>query len=624
METTVDFLEFIEGVHFCYTNICGPFSSGKTSYLKAIQQYNDNPDQDLSSDERTDKHFVIPLDFSDYSGKTYEEAICFFKKKISKLYVSLYNKVKEELDYYGTLEKYLDFEEGKCDEKELRHSLVDMIRLARYGKNYDRYYYRPLITIDEISRPILYASKYGYIDELLDFYNDFLDIDHYELTAGIITTSYTPANINVPYDLKYISNKPVNKIEPLKEICKMQGIELVECPEHTYYRSPCFGETVTFEECFERMMLESEFAEETDYDYDIDLPKEIKSAINSKRMWISVQKLIAEEAAKRRAERERREYAEPLAWGVQIPSKYAGIRELDCTDSCAEQKKLLDGKLKDLYEKYGQFANSNTIYRDFQQVGEYYENADEIRKAVSGLKAHADSSNTVESCRIEIDDEYWAKIDVQRKDGTHLSDMSLVKVYVSVKETKDLLQIFDSTLRFLIDECSDLFHAKISVRERKDHICLWVSRMDFFMLENFLSKFEEALYSPLDFVPYRGKLGITREFFTWSSYNGQVSELIALYFNGVTSIDDIDVLDMYSKYVRAWNGDYDEKNKFADTFKKTNAQELIILLESLDVMLGNSTIHDESILLNSDGSMWCALGESKNWHDVGVQMGRRH
>jgi hypothetical protein len=167
-----------------------------------------------------------------------------------------------------------------------------------------------------------------------------------------------------------------------------------------------------------------------------------------------------------------------------------------------------------------------------------------------------------------------------------------------------------------------MFHAKISIRERKDHICLWVSNADFYTLEKYLSKFDDLLCSPLDFVPYRGKVGITREFFSWSSYNGLVSELIALYFETVSSEEDVDVIDMYSKYVSAWNGDNDEKNPFMDRFKASNAQELIVLLESLDVIVGNKVIQDESILLNGDDSMWRALGESKNWHDVGVRTKR--
>lgn len=622
MGDAVDFSRFIKVPRFDYVNVCGPFRSGKTSYIRAIQQYNEELDQDLPLDDYRDKHFLILMDFSDYSAKTYDEAICFFKKKMSDLFVAIYDRIKGELDNYQILEWYLDVEEGRCSEEKLRHGLLDLVKTVRYGKNWNQYYYRPLIIIDEVSRPILYASKYGYLDGLLNFYDEYLDIDHYEMTAGIITTSYAPANTDVPYRLKYIGNKPVNEIEPLNTICKMNSIGLVERSKSSCYgNDQYFDESVSLERCFEKMMLESDFDEVTDYNYDINLPKEINSAINRKRIWIDVQKFNMEESKKRKKERERREYAEPLAWGVNIPSKYAGIRELDCSNVCSDQKIPLNEKLNDFYTKYGQTADSKTIYKDIQHIGGFYKNVDEIRSVVSKLKVYADTYSSTNNCHIDVDDEYWAKIDV-RKDNAYLSDMSLVKVYVSVKEQKDIQSIFECVVRYLIEECKDLFHAKVSVRERHDHICLWISKEVFLKLEKYLMRFDEVLYTPLDFVPYRGKLGITREFFSWSSYNGLLSELIVAYLSSARSIDDIDVLDMYFKYVKAWNGDYVDENSLFGRFKASNAQELIILLESLDVIVGNSAINDDNILLNCDSKMWCALGESKNWHDVGVRMKR--
>ena len=53
---------------------------------------------------------------------------------------------------------------------------------------------------------------------------------------------------------------------------------------------------------------------------------------------------------------------------------------------------------------------------------------------------------------------------------------------------------------------------------------------------------------------------------------------------------------------------------------KSNAQELIILLESMDVIINDAPLHDDNIIYNSNGKMWCALGKSKNWHEVGLNM----
>ena len=623
MDKEVDFSKFLNTISHRNLNICGPIHAGKTSFLKAILQCSEDCDHNSHDDYCRDRHFTIFLDFSDYSGKTLEEAICYFRKKMSDLYVLLYEKVKAELEYYKKLEWYLSVEESTCDEEVLRHSLVNVVRLVRYGKNYHDYYYRSLILIDEISRPILYASKYGYYNELMEFYNAFLDIDHYEMTAGIITTSYSPVNTKVFYGLKYIKDVLVNEIEPLKKICTMQGVELVESQESFRSGDTSFlEEPITLENCFEKMMIESDFDEVTDYDYGIELIESIKKAIASERIWIDVRKYEEKQAEKKKKEKEKREYAEPLAWGVDIPSQYAGIRKLDFSEDCAGQRMALNEKLKDLYEKYGQSANTELIYDDIQHIGKLCKNINEIKSLIAELKEYASARGHIKRCWTNVDDAHWGRINVEKEKCDCLGDLALVKLYVSVKDNKNILTVFNSIIRFLIDECKDIFHAKIAMRERDDHICLWVSKADFLKLEKHLSRFDELLNSPLEFVPYRGKIGITREFYSWSSYNYSLSELIASYLQTIDSKDDIDVMDMYSKYVIAWNGDLEENNSFAEKFKMSNAQELIILLESLKIILENTSVHDDNILLNCDANMWCKLGESRNWHEVSVRMKR--
>ncbi len=623
MISAVDFTKYIDKVKFRNLNICGPYGVGKTSYLNAIQQYNEEYDPQFKKCGCCDRQFVISLDFSDYSGKTYDEAICYFRKKMSELYVFLYEKVKDELEHYTTLEWFLDVEEGICDVEKLRNSLADIVKLLRYGKNYQQNYYRPIIIIDEISRPLLYASKYGYYRELTAFYNVFLNIDHYEMTAGIITASYAPVNTDVHYGMKFISDVPVNLVEPLNEICGIQGVELDECRQPMHFgNANYFDKTISLEECFEEMMIDSGFAEITDYNYDIELPDNAKKEINSKRIWIDVQKYYEEEANERKKERERREYAEPLMWGTYLPSKYAGIRKWYGSANCSQQRIMLNKRLKELYKKYGKSAYKEMIYNDIQHIGKLYDDVCEIKKMVVGLKNYADDNDSVKSCQVDIYDEYWAKINIEKESSNSLRDMSLLKVYISVKESKDILKIFDRVIRFLIDEGKDLFRAKVSIRERNDHICLWISNADFYKLEKYMSGFDELLYTPLEFVPYRRKIGITREFFSWSSYNSLVAELIALYFQSINSENDIDVIDMYSKYVKAWNGDLEENDSFSERFKASNAQEFIILLESLNIIIDNEVIHDDNILFNSNDQMWCALADSKNWHEVGVRMKR--
>ena len=95
-----------------------------------------------------------------------------------------------------------------------------------------------------------------------------------------------------------------------------------------------------------------------------------------------------------------------------------------------------------------------------------------------------------------------------------------------------------------------------------------------------------------------------------------MSELIEAYLGQVEDATDIDVLDMYDAYVRAWNWDLADNEAFTGAFKRSDAQELLVLLETLDVLLGNASLDDGHLLLNCDGDMWHALGRARNWFDV--------
>ena len=153
----VDFSSCIQHNRCDYLNIYGPMNVGKTAYLDALRRYHSSLADNNSDND--DKHFTVSLDFSDFVAIAYIDAINYFRKKMSELYLLMYKDVKEELRYFETLSRYLDVIEGVSDEERLKSSLVNMVRFLRYGRRYHDYYYRPLILIDEISRPLLYADK---------------------------------------------------------------------------------------------------------------------------------------------------------------------------------------------------------------------------------------------------------------------------------------------------------------------------------------------------------------------------------------------------------------------------------------------------------------------------------
>ncbi|WP_185752390.1 hypothetical protein [Butyrivibrio sp. AE2032] len=607
-----------------YLNIFGPNNSGKTAYLNALRAYNSEK-FDTDTCNNYDRHFVIYLDFSDFAAIAYIDAVNYFRKKMSELYQSLYEDVQEGLSYYTTLEFYLNVIEGISDERELARSLGDIAHFVRCGRQ-SQYCFRPLILIDEVSRPLIYAAKYGFLDEMKEFYDAFLDIDHYEMASGIITTSFAPANTDVHFDLKYIQDVPVNQYEPMKSICKSNGIELVEPKREkgSLYNNRYFDDIVSLEQCLDKLIAEESFIESPLSRYEIELSPEIKSFVSSKRIQVIVDKYEHEKAEKKRLEREIIEFEQPLATGIVIPSRFAGIRELEFDIIKRGEYDRINAVLMELYDKYGAEVYAQNVYFDIQHIGYCYENESEIRSVVGMLKDYADSKGCSYRCCIDVRDHDWAKIKYERfENDPGYGDMALIKVYISVIKSSEIIHVFDDVVRFLIDNGTHRFCAKTAIRERTDHICFWLGREDFFLLEKYVAKYDEILEKTLDFVPYRGKIGITREFYSWLSYNSFLSELIEVYLKDVEGRMGIDVLEMYSSYVKAWNGELEADSAFSKKFRESNAQELLVLLESLDVILGKATIEDDSILLSGDGELWRALGNSKNWYEVGVNIKRR-
>ena len=82
----------------------------------------------------------------------------------------------------------------------------------------------------------------------------------------------------------------------------------------------------------------------------------------------------------------------------------------------------------------------------------------------------------------------------------------------------------------------------------------------------------------------------------------------------------IDVLDMYAQYVQAWNGDDAMPNSGLMSMKSRSAQEFFVLLETLDVLLGNHFVTDDHLLLNGDEKLWNALGRASNWYELGERL----
>ena len=620
----VDFLPFMNRIGCRCMNIYGPHNSGKSTCLSAIRSYySDKYDyknvfggsKNVREDE-LNRWPVLFEDFSDFCEKTWGRALAYFKKAVSDLYISQLERCLEGLWSTDSLERYLDTIEGKLDEEKLSRSLLNLVYDIRRCAKESYVRSRPLILIDDVSRPIFYAAKYGFYKELMSFYDRFFDIDHYELTYGIVTTSFAPANVDASYYLKYITDEPVNRFEPFFSVSTKNGVELSPINIEQWIQThEFFYERLDFEKSFNEMRIPDGGQELKCME--ISLDTDLQGYIDQKRKWIKEQRILIKKAERERQKRIKKEYAAPLCDAVNINSSFAGVRRFEIQEYDRDTYDSLNRMLTELWDEYGKDIKQRDVYRYIQRINT------EKSKKIPGvdlemLKSYADSKG--DNYRVSIDsDQYWSRFDYAKKERDYgHSDLALIKVYLSLKNIKKAAEVFEDVVKYLCDKAGHLFHAKFTSEIcRNDPICLWVAVEDFPGLERHTKRYENILCASLPFVAYRGCLGISRELYTWSSHNGVQADLISTYLKGVESRDEIDVIEMYDLYTRAWNGDLPDKHLMSAGFKNSDAQEFIILLTTIELILRKRQVDDDSILLSGDDDLWHALGRSRNWYQLG-------
>ena len=602
-------------------HVLGPLGSGKTTLLKALAAFFDERAEGacelVEGGTRASLRYPVAwLDFSDFSAASFADALAYFAAKMSALYLSKLEDY-EQCRYFEVMGRYLDVIEGLCDEEGLSRSLERLVSDYR-GYAFDDDNERILILIDEVTRPYLFAAKFGYLKEMRNFMDRFLDIDHYEMDAGIVCTSYAPANTELAVSVKYLLDEYVNDIEPLAAHCRAKGLGLEESLRNTGdFSWHSFDACVGPKDCFDRLAAELGGALRPSAPPKIVFDAATRAFVSDKRGWVLEKQQECERRERERAELERIQFAAPLSKDCNVPSKFAGARTLSIEVADPQARMRLNAVLGAIFERQRQEENgirSIEVYEQMHNI-EDVRVGEGLRKMLERLRQRAERAGC-HHCRVD-DDHHWGWFHLERhgKDKRNW-DIALVKVYLTHRDQALSQVLFEDIVSYLIDEGGYRMHAKIARCRRDDHICLWVSRDDFHLVEDYAAEHATDLVCTLPFVAYRGKLGITREFCGWKSYNGVVSELIAAYLAQVDDASDIDVVEMYDAYVRAWNGDLGDNEAFTRAFKHSDAQELLVLLETLDVLLGNASLDDGHLLLNCDGDMWHALGSARNWFEV--------
>ncbi len=135
-------------------------------------------------------------------------------------------------------------------------------------------------------------------------------------------------------------------------------------------------------------------------------------------------------------------------------------------------------------------------------------------------------------------------------------------------------------------------------------------------MENYTKQHSDQLKRGNPFIAHRGLLGVSRDLIDLDSYNAQQAKLIWDYFGMVNDISEIDVLDMYRMFVLGWNAELAEDNPFRKDFKDSSAQLFVLLMDTLDVLMGKADVGDGSLLLNDDRKIWGMLADAKCWGDM--------
>lgn len=599
--------EFLERQYFRWINVCGPKGSGKTSLICALaSHFCDHP--------------IIRLDFSDFCAVDFERSLTYLRAKISELYLGLLETCEQGLRNPDCHERFIDAVEGTCAEKELSASLRELVHVITSAGYGDPDRKRPMILIDEVSRPLLFAHKYGFDAKMTAFFNDFLDIDHYELTGGIVTTSYVPSHSYVRFNLPHINDVSVGAIEPLARFCEARGIDLgIHAQSLASQDYRWRGGRDELLSCFESL------EEQTGIPFDAELTTnwgpdtQTVALIQERRNQIAMQRERLAMRERERRAREAEEYAAALPDACPRLSKFMGVRELAMEAACTHSREKLNAILRDLYVRYAPNLSVDEVYGAIQCIDQSDTPALDVGETLRGLEEEARLSGCFR-CQINAHDRHWGRLDLERcEHEPGYDDLSLIKVYLSPLEEK-ALGFFESLVSFLIREGSHRFHAKVARRARGDRICIWTARDDFFALEERLQSWDVALHTPLPFVAYRSKMGVSRELASWDSHNSTQTDLIVHYLKSINDASEIDVIEMYAQYVKAWNADLPEDHPLSTRFRRSDAQQLLLLLETLDVILGNASLADDCLLLGDNGRQWHALAHARNWHEAGERL----
>lgn len=531
---------------------------------------------------------VLWLDFSDFNANTYECAIEYVKRMMSDVYKSYYKDFEitgGSFNGYKSFEHALDIIEGKASDDVLRYSLRNLLlKLRGYeGHNNER---KLAVLIDNIILLESVASENGYSDRMNEFLMSFLVEDVYKYCDIFLQIGDgLEERDSWFYTKRYLAYRmfSVSSVDVRQRFC-----DLVVAKEN--------------QSRFDEIPIS-----EDKYDWNV--------CVASGRQIIKQAKLDEERRRLEHICREKERYNENLLPDIPLFSSNMGLRK-KCLDKSSSKYAELNAHIREIYSNFSPKYYSDDIYKSFQKLDRdkhIINNPKDLESIIENLsKQYSKWDTSVDSSWGDWVQTMFTFKD-SKCDGSPARPENL-KVYACLKNA-DIQGVFIDSLKYLMQHAETPFAAKIAIFSRSDQMCYWISQNDFKYLEDFYRPYSKEMVKALPFVAYKGMLGISRDFpGVDCSHNSVQAHIISDYLKNIKTIEDVDLEDMYNSYIAKWNGDI-----YGDDFggfKYNSTLSFIVIMDSLDVILNDKGITNESFLMSGDSRMWHILADSRCWADV--------
>ena len=585
-----------------YKSLTGCLGTGSSLFLKTLACFIDEAvdtkevfqnlkiGKSESFLKEINSYRVVFLDFADFEADSFEDVMAYMKGKMSELYKYFHKDFEPDggrFFYPDTYDSALDIIEGTASFKVLQGSLKTLLIQLR-GYESHKIGSKLAVLIDNMVRLETIAAEKGYSDQMNAFLKDYIVHDVYKycdlfLQVGDLVEDEDPWGYKDRYLVHRNFTVFPSDIRWLHE-------EMIVSKEEQHHFYTCIP-----------------FVDETDW-----------AAYLAEGRTI-VQKAKEEEKRKRQEYiiREKNRYAEHLSSEVPLWSPNMGIRAKSL-DKTSPQYVRLNTLLREIYTKFCPDFDSDKIYSFFQNFHDerrIVSKTDELETILENLPAgnhkwKEKGSTNCWSCWVQV--QYTSIVDESCSSPGKAAN---IKAYACLNEG-DVQQVFVDSLRYLLQNASETFGAKLSTISRSDQMCYWLSAKDFMRLEQFFKPYYHVMVKSMPFVVYKGKLGISREFpGADNSHNSTQAHIISDYLRTVGKVEEVNLEDMYNRYIMKWNADIYEEDCYGD-FKYNSALSFVVIMDTLDAILSGKEITDESLLMSGDSKIWHLLSNSKCWADV--------